>query len=104
MTFALSICCQVVYKDGQSENLWLGIQRVRLMISPGEQLPPPDALALRQLAQRYVEQAQALEQHMQQQQRETGCDDDDLDDEVSGTGCPEPCTWQLHIANVGLLS
>eukprot|EP00775_Hariotina_reticulata_P004536 gene4536-4788_t len=41
---------KVVYDDGSTEQLWMGLQRVRLLISKGEQLPAPDASVLQQLA------------------------------------------------------
>ncbi|WIA30589.1 hypothetical protein OEZ86_000671 [Tetradesmus obliquus] len=59
---------KVKYKDGEEEDLWLGIERVRLMIQPGEQLQPPDAATLRELAQCYAEQAQLLQQQFAKQQ------------------------------------
>lgn len=84
-------CCQVKYKDGEEEDLWLGIERVRLMIQPGEQLQPPDAATLRELAQCYAERAQLLQQQLAQQQgsRSDSMDVDgsDGEDEVSSRQC-----------------
>lgn len=84
-------CCQVKYKDGEEEDLWLGIERVRLMIQPGEQLQPPDAVTLRKLAQCYAERAQLLQQQLAQQQgsRSDSMDVDgsDGEDEVSSRQC-----------------
>lgn len=48
-----AVCvCQVVYTDGQQEWLWMGLERVRLLISAGEELFGPDAGTLQQLAHR----------------------------------------------------
>jgi DNA mismatch repair protein MSH6 len=41
---------KVVYEDGSCEELWMGLQRVRLLVSAGEQLTPPAAATLQQLA------------------------------------------------------
>lgn len=43
---------QVVYVDGETDWLWMGVERVRLLITAGEELPRPDAVTLQQLAQR----------------------------------------------------
>lgn len=49
----LCLCCvQVVYDDGQVDWLYMGLERVRLLITAGEELTPPDAATLQQLAQR----------------------------------------------------
>jgi hypothetical protein len=62
------------------------------MIQPGEQLQPPDAATLRDVAQCYAEQAQLLEQQQQQRakQQQKGSSSDgmdvdgsDVEDEVS---------------------
>jgi len=45
---------QVVYDDGSSEQLWMGVQRVRLLITAGEELQRPSAGTLQLLARRWV--------------------------------------------------
>jgi hypothetical protein len=47
--FAL-VVLQVVYEDGSSEELFMGLQRVRLLVSAGEQLARPDAATLLHLS------------------------------------------------------
>jgi hypothetical protein len=42
--------CQVVYSDGETEWLWMGLERVRLLITAGEELAGPDAGTLQHLA------------------------------------------------------
>jgi hypothetical protein len=101
----LLLRCQVKYKDGDAEDLWLGIEHVRLMIQPGEQLQPPDASTLRDVALRYAEQAQLLEQ---QQQKKKGSsidtmdvDSSDVEDEVR---LPRRCahlSLQANTAHTG---
>lgn len=46
--------CQVVYDDGEVGWLWMGVERVRLLITAGEELAPPDAATLQQLARRWA--------------------------------------------------
>jgi hypothetical protein len=92
-------CCQVKYKDGEEEELWLGIEHVRLMIQPGEQLQPPDAATLRDVALRYAEEAQLLEQQQQRaKQQQKGSSDDamevdssDIEDEVRSPAAAHMC-------------
>lgn len=42
----------MVYVDGETDWLWMGVERIRLLITAGEELPRPDAVTLQQLANR----------------------------------------------------
>lgn len=41
-----------MYVDGETHWLWMGLERVRLLIMAGEDLPRPDAATLQHLANR----------------------------------------------------
>jgi hypothetical protein len=47
------LCLQVVYEDGSCEAVWMGVERVRLLLSAGEELTPPSAASLQQLSDRW---------------------------------------------------
>jgi hypothetical protein len=47
----------------------MGLQRVRLLISKGEQLPAPSAAVLQQLAEAYAEQAAVVEEQLRKQRQ-----------------------------------
>lgn len=47
---------QVVYEDGSKEHMWVGLERIRLLITAGEELQRPDAGTLQLLANRWVRQ------------------------------------------------
>lgn len=65
---------QVSYADGTSGDHWLGTERVRVQYHPGEHLPAPDAGTLHKLAQKYLDQAERLQQQQHQQLQTVGAD------------------------------
>lgn len=52
-------CVQILYADGDSESIFLPMERVRLNVSPGERLAAPTAEELTATAQHLLRAADA---------------------------------------------
>lgn len=49
---SLCVVLQVVYDDSSADWMWMGVERVRLLITSGEELQRPSAGTLQALSRR----------------------------------------------------